>query len=244
MTAFSDLQAEVLTNIIDLPTVIQNSVGKYINRAQKRAQIDHNFKIMEGLYEVFTQVNSRIIQSTAPPTQTNFAVPLTFKEFRRDPWFLKNDGSITRMILANKREDIWKSIDEQDINFPMVLVHATETDTLGNGNFWVYPLPDGNSDYTDGEYRVKVPVWVYLASYVNTGDQDWFSNNADIFLVFKATQYGFMANWDWQNAALWGKMAEDEWKTVMKRDKMLRLSTGSETFVPLHHGVNSPRLQW
>lgn len=234
MTTFGDIQTRVQSNIIDLPTAVLNQIPTLINQAQRQLQINHNFKIMEALNEPTTTVNTRVLG----------AVPSDWKEYRGRPWFLKNDGSIVRMIQANSREDIWKAMDEADTNYPMVILQAVESDTLGNGNFWVYPLPDGNSDYTGGEYRVKIPYWAYLANLVNTGDQNWFTNNADLYLEYRATAEGFAKNWDTAHSAEWATKAAIELKDVVKKDKLLRLSTGSNTLVPLWQGANSPKLNW
>lgn len=233
-STFLQIRTRVQENVIDLPTAVLNRIPLLVNQAQRQLQIDHNFKVMEALFEPSTTIATRRLGG----------VPTDFKEYRGTPWFLKNDGSISQMIQANKREDIWKSIDEADTNFPMVILQAVENDTQGNGDFWVYPLPDGNSDYTDGEYRVKVPYWAFLADFVNDGDTNWFSNKADLFLEYRATARAFALDWDVQNQGKWETMAAVEKKDIIKRDKLLRLSTGSSTLVPLWQGVNSPKLNW
>lgn len=231
---YKQLQTRVLSNVIDTPTAVINSVPRLINAALRELQIDHNFKVMEALFEPVTTVGARNLGS----------VPADFKEYRGDPWFLKNDGTVSRMIAANKREDIWTAINEEDQSYPLVLLQAVETDNQGNGQFSVYPLPDGNSDYTDGEYRVKVPYWAYFDDLVNDGDTNWFTNNADLWLEYKATAEAFARNWDSNKQGIWTQMAAVEKAKVEKRDKLLRLSTYSGALVPQWRGANSPKLTW
>lgn len=233
-TTFKQLQDRVKSNVIDLPTAIVTAVPRLINSAMRQLQVDHDFKIMEALFQPTTVIATRSLG----------AVPADFKEYRGEPWFLKNDSTITKVSLANKREDIYSAIDENDSYFPMVILQAVQSDTQGNGDFWVYPLPDGASDYTDGEYRMKIPYWAFLNDLVNDGDTNWFTNRADLYLEYKATAEAFMRNWDAERSVVWEQKAAIEHKQILKLDKLLRLSTGSNTLVPLWKGANSPKLNW
>lgn len=233
-TTFKQLQDRVKSNVIDLPTAIVSAVPRLVNSAIRKVQVDHNFKIMEALFQPSTVINTRSLGT----------VPADFKEYRGEPWFLKNDASVTKVSLANKREDIYTAIDENDAYFPMVILQAVQNDTQGNGDFWVYPLPDGASDYPDGEYRIKIPYWAFLNDLVSDGDTNWFSNKADLFIEYKATAEAFARNWDAERSVWWEQKAAIEHKDILKLDKLLRLSTGSSTLVPLYKGANSPKLNW
>lgn len=227
MATYSEIQTRVLRRLIDLPAAVQAEVPKLVNTAMRSLQKAHNFFAMQTSLQYTTVVGTRLLS----------AVPATFKEFRGKPVYLRMDGSIGRMVVANVKEDIWPQIDEDDEGSPLVILREN-TGTIGTGQFLVYPLPDGNSDYTDGEYRINIPIYSYLADLVNGTDTNWFTENAEEYLVDKTTAEGFSVDWDTEHELIWTARAENWKKEVIRADKYYRLST-TETLVPKWQGVHA-----
>jgi hypothetical protein len=96
---------------------------------------------------------------------------------------------------------------------------------------WVWPLPDGNSDYSDGEYRVKVPYWSKLPALVADADTTWLTNLAATYLIAETVRRGFMLDWDEDRAKFWSNEAVVQKRMLLLDDKMKWLE-GAEPMVP------------
>ena len=228
---YQELQDEVETNIIDLPAAVLAKVPTYVLRAVKTLQTKHNFKVMETEQTYNTVLSTRSIGS----------VPSNFKEWRLDPFFLDDEGVWRKIILAPNVSAIRQShIDDEDIGYPLFLLESDASNDANASTLLVYPLPDGNSDFDDGEYRIYVPYVKYLTALSAGGDSNWFTINADEYIINLATSYGFAADWDEQRMGIWAQLAENKFKEIVKRDKLYRLS-GVDTLVPHYQGVNEAR---
>ena len=223
MGTLATITTRVQTRIIDTPTAIQDEVTGLINAAMHKLQTKHNFKVMETLLAASTTVDTRVLTT----------LPSDFKEWRGKPYYVRDEGDRQRMVWAAARGDLTSYIDEDDDSFPMVLLVSEPTDT-GAANIEVWPLPDGNSDYDDGEYRIKMPYYRYLPALAADGDTNWFTVNAEDWLVNQAVAEGFFLDWDEERATVWAQRAQLELSEVIGRDKKYRLST-VETLVP-HQG--------
>lgn len=232
MGTFATIQTRVQTRVIDLPTAVQAEIPQLINEAMRNLQVDHNFKIMEATFTEETATGTRIL---AP-------VPSDFKEYRDEPWHTSNEGIVYRLTTAAERHAIWQDISEQDIGYPLVILD-NEPDINGNRNFEVYPLPDGNSTYTDGQYPITIPYWRFVPTLVNGSDTNWFTVNAEQFLVYQATSEAFSLDWDENRMAIWAQRAEVQRKRVVKQDKLFRLA-GVDAFVPHWRGMRDSRLRY
>lgn len=232
-TTFLDIKTDVQNLVIDLPTTVQNMVPTLVIEAVRHIQTKHNFKIMEALGSFTTVEGVRALS----------ALPANFKEFRNEPYFVLDDGTRRWLTLASDRESAIGAIGEDDTNYPMVLIAGEPTDEISAVTLEVWPLPDGNSDYVDGEYRIRLPYWKFLADLSADGDVNWFTNNARDFITYRATSNAFAADWDYDAMALWLQKSEIEKATAIMRDKMLRIS-GVQELVPLWEGARSPRLRW
>lgn len=232
MGTYSTIQTRVTRRVIDLPSQVTAEVPTLVNEALRRIQNEHNFKVMEGLLEATTTLQTRVLA----------AMPPDFKEFRARPWYQRDDGSVWRMEIASKREDIWPDIQVDDENSPLLLVDGAP-DSTGARNFEVWPLPDGNSDYTNGEYRIKVPYWRFLPALVNANDTNWFTVNAEEYLVNKATSEAFALDWDEERMGIYLQKAQIDKQTVINTDKRYRVS-GVVAFVPHWRGQNDSNLRW
>jgi hypothetical protein len=128
-----------------------------------------------------------------------------------------------------------------DTGRPWVLIDGEAPADDGTRQWDIYPIPDGNSDYVDGEYRIKVPYWRYLPALVADGATNWFTENAEEYLVNKATAEAFALDWDENRMAIWEAKADIRYKEAVKQDKLYRVSAVRD-FVPMKSG-NDPRLR-
>jgi len=228
VATFTELQTEVQGIIIDLPTFVVAQVPKQINRALRKLQRRHNFKVMEALNPaIVTTLGNRGLG----------AVPSDFKEVRGRPYTQHNSGEKTFLSLVNGRDAVlteFSANNADDEGAPVVILDA-EPDVFNARSFEVYPSPDGNSDYGDGEYRVVIPYWRYLPSLSAGGDANWFTIRADDWLVYQAAGYCFLIDHDPTNATLWFQLAAGEFKDVVSEDKSSRIANVTE-FVP-HKGA-------
>lgn len=231
MANFLELQTEVRENLIDLPTVVTNSVPTLVKRAVERLHKKHNFKVMEAEQSYTTVLATRSIG----------AVPADFRENRGAPYRISDvDGHTTPLVMAPERTSIIGAYTEDDEGAPAALLDAIPSG-LNVRNYHVFPLPDGNSDYSDGEYRIVVPYWKTLPVLSANGDTNWFTINADEWIVYTATAYGFIKDWDEERGVYWKQLATEVLGEVIKQDKKYRLSQ-VDTLVPHHEGFYSDRL--
>jgi hypothetical protein len=229
---FLELQTEVAANIIDLPTVVSARVPTLITRAVTALQNRHNFKVMDTEVSFTTTLATRSIGS----------VPSAFKEWRLAPAFVDDDtGQWNRMVMAPDIRSIRESgITELDDGYPVFLLQSDSSSDAGAYTLSVYPLPDGESDYSDGEYRIKVPYRKYLTTLSSDSDTNWFTVNASEYLINYATSLGFAADWDEQRMGVWAQLAENKFREIVMKDKKERLA-GVDTLVPHYLGVNASR---
>jgi hypothetical protein len=228
---YLELQTEVRENVIDLPTVVTSRVPTLINRALHKLQTKHNFKVMDAEATFTTVASTRSIGSK----------PSDWKEWRLDPYWLSNNAQWQAMKWApNVRSirQLWQSND--DVGYPLYLLESDPTTGLGAETISVFPLPDGISDYDDGEYRLYVPYVKYLPDLSANGDTNWFTVNAQEYLINLATSFAFLADWDENRMGIWAQLAQNEYNDVLQRDKKARLSL-TDTWVP-YQDVNSPRI--
>lgn len=232
MGTYLAIQNRVEGRVIDLPSFVSSEVPTLINSAIRHLQNAHNFKVMEALLERTTTADSSSLGS----------VPSNFKEFRGRPYYLTEAGDTEFMEIAASRQAVQGAVNTLDIGSPYFILEAEPTTELNARALEVYPIPDGNSDQSDGEYRVKMPYWKYLADLSADGDTNWFTQNAEEYIVDKATALGFGLDWDYQSEAVWTQKSENWKKDVIKADKLARLG-GVDTLVPHWRGARSPLIR-
>lgn len=226
---FLELKNEVLLNVIDTPTAIQTLVPRYVTRAVRKLQQKHNFKAMEAEVEFTTVSLIRVLG----------ARPLDWKQPRGVPYFVENSGRVHDMQWVANRSDAqyrWGTSTQFDYGWPQGL----QEDDLAQV-FDVYPYPDQLSDYTDGNYRITVPYWKYLGTLIADGDTNWFTDNADEWIVYKATADGFFANEDVAQSQIWQARADRVYNDILQLDKDRRYAE-TQTMVP-HIGARRPHTQ-
>lgn len=230
---YSEIQDEVLRNLIDTPTAVQEGVPDYINRAMRTLQGKHNFKVMEAEIDYTTTEGTRVLSAT---------MPTRFKEWRLEPFCLADDGTWWELTWAPNITAVRRMWSDEDEGAPQALYEAEpSTDDYVNA-IEVYPLPDGNSDYDNGEYRISVPYHAYVADLSADADSNWFTTNATEWLIFQATAEGFFTDWDENRATVWTQRAANKFDEVKMLDKRKRLG-GVRELVPHWQGARKPMLR-
>lgn len=226
---FQELQDEILLLVIDTPTAVQTLVPKFVNRAIKKLQRKHNFKIME----------TSVAMTTGLLIRTLDAVPDNWKQVRSKPYYTEELGSVREMKYVSTQVEALVSYgNDPDLDYgsPRLIFENSES-----GKFEVYPFPDGLSDYTDGEYRVTLPYWKFLDDLSASSDTNWFTENAEQWIIYQGVAEAFYANEDEDRAQVWERRAAQEYKDVLLTDKTRR-QADTETFV-YHTGARSPHTQ-
>jgi hypothetical protein len=231
MATYFELQTEVLGNLIDMPTFITTMVPIYINRALNKLQGKHDFQVMKTEQSITTLFETRLLAT----------VPANFKALRGKMRYEDNLGQDHKITFANDRTEVRKYRSVTDTGFPQFVLKSEEND-LGASNWEVYPLPDGNSDYTDGEYRIVIPYWRYLPDLSFPSDANWFTNQGPgaAWIVKEATAMGFFVNEDEKRALQWIGLAQADYKDLVGIDKRRQMQ-GVTTLVP-HFGADEPTM--
>lgn len=229
MATYAELQAETLLLVIDTPTAVQNLVPSMVRRAVRKLQVKHNFKCMEAETTFITASLNRTLGDR----------PTDWKMPRGNPYYIEQLGQTRDLQWVSARADAqarWGTSTDFDYGRPQ----GVYEDDLSQV-FTVYPFPDTLSDYSDGNYRVTVPYWKYLGNLIAPGDTNWFSDNADEFIVYTAASDCFYANEDETRAQLWKTRAQMEYKDIVMVDKDRRLGE-TQQLVP-HLGAYKPHTQ-
>lgn len=220
---YGDLQARVARRLIDAPQMVTDEVPRLVLQSIRNLQDRHNFWVMKGLISA---------QSTTYDEHVLRAKPTTWKGWRDFPYYLSEDPVRQYPIkVAPNLSAIHAQSNWDDYDHPRWLVLSEEPTEAGVQNIEVYPRPDQNSDWSDGEYRVYIPYWRYLADVSADSDTNWLTVYGNQFIEADATAAGFMLDWDEERAGLWEKKAEMAFKQLLKNDAMQVLA-GMETLVP------------
>lgn len=248
MTAtYQSMQTRVSARIIDLPTAVLTEVPKLVNVAMHKLMEKHNFKVMEAELAAYTQAENHTLLDGVLGNPLSLPTPELFKEWRGEPWYTRyTDGSPGFMSISPSKQALWGSFteggaDSNDDGYPQVILEG-QPDDSNNRSLFVYPLPDGNSDWPDGEYRITMPFYRYLPDLVSAGDTNWLVNqaSAEEFIVKWAAGEGHALNWDFDKYTALTAMAQTHYKDITDADKRYRLSSVGE-WVPHWRGVRSTK---
>lgn len=248
MATFTEIQTRVTRRVIDLPSAVVAEVPKLVNVALLKLQEKHNFRVMEGELAAFTAVNSHtLLQGIGGAAISIGPTAINVKEWRGEPWYLRyTDGSPRFLSWSPSREALWGSFSQggasiTDASFPSAVLEEISDDGNTRG-LSVYPLPDGNSDFPDGEYRITLPYYRYLPSLSASGDHNWFTDQSsgEEFIVRWATGEAFALNWDFQKFAVLIAQSQIHYKDLVTADKRARLGSVRE-FVPHWQGAHSTK---
>ncbi len=233
MADFAALQTRVKRRVIDLPASIVAEVPDLINEAIRELEDFHNFRVMRTSVDATTGEGTRKLVTT----------PANFKSFRGRPYFTSDLGIVTEMTIAPNIQAALKKFgvgSADDRGTPRVVLIGEETEA-GGADIDVYPLPNGLSDYSDGDYRVTVPYWRYLTALSADADTNWFTVNAIPWILHKATAEGFALNWDVAREAQWLARAQASRAAVVSLDKRIWLG-GLNTLVP-YRGASEAKIR-
>jgi len=155
--------------------------------------------------------------TTTSAIHTIGQIPSDWKEQRDNAYYLSNIGWTKEILWQPDRLYVnrrWSPNDPNQLGPPrdLLLGEPASADhpdpsnpdvDRSNLNIEVYPFPDGQSDWGDGQYRIKVPYWRYLPDLSAGGDHNWFTDNAARFIIDHATADAFGLDWDEQREASW-----------------------------------------
>lgn len=222
---YAELQTEVQTILIDTPPAIIALTGKFINRAIRKLQTKHNFKAMEAVLEAPTTLFTREL----------VARPSDWKEARNKPFYTEF-GQVYEMRIGDidmEAQSRFGTDAELDFGPPRLLIENEATGALE-----VYPFPDGAADSATGEYTITIPYWKYLPELAGDASTNWFTTNAEEYIIYRAAGFGFYTNEDEDRGDKWFRLASGEFADVVRADKQRRLAN-TDTLVP-HLGARSP----
>lgn len=226
---FSDLQTEVNLLVIDTPTAVQVLVPRFINRAIRKLQSKHDFKATEASFQVITEVGTRRLDT----------VPTDWKKPRGRPYITRRlGGSKDIFFTSNEAEARVAYGGNTDLDYGEP---ALINEHVVHGVFEVYPYPDGMSDYDDGEYRINILYWKTFPDLVAPSDHNWFTDNAEQWIIYQSVAEAFYAIEDEDRAKLWEQRAAREYLDVIKIDKYRRLADFDT--LAYHTGALRPHTQ-
>jgi len=215
MSDYITIQNAVKARLVDAATAVQNEVPYFVNWALRRIQNEHNFRVMRTLLEATTQASTRVL--TTKPT--------LWKAVRGRPYYVEDAGDGKHMFsFTANREQVQKAINEDDTGLPQVLLLGEEDDT-GAANIEVWPLSDGNSDYSGGQYRIKLPYWRFIADLSDNDDTNWFVENGEEYLRAMATSKAFATEYNEEKALYWEAKAMEEQAILIRTDKKMQAMT-------------------
>jgi hypothetical protein len=223
MATFLELRNRVSDEVIDLPAAVTARVGEFVNDALKWAQNRYNFEVMEEEEDYVTVEGQRLMDPAA--------LPADFKAFRLAPQEIPRLNRPRKIFWAPDRLEAERALgSDPDLDFgePRVLLPA-KMGLTGARNLEVYPFPDGNSDYDDGEYRVRIYYWKFLPELSADGDTNWLTVNGKEFIVARAASRAFRMNHNEEMETRFLATAQAEYLEVVRQDKLLKASR-TETF--------------
>ena len=229
MTTYTALQSRVLQIVIDTPTAVTTQVPTLVNEAIRTLQDRHGFKVCEAVTSVM---------QTTEATRVLAAAPSDWQKIREKPQLIDEQGRVWDLNWSDIREDVERrfgtiaggtyTVGDLD-GRPNTILQSEPSNELGGFNFEVFPLPDGLSLYTNGEYRIRIPYWKYLATLLSGGDQNWLTVNCANYIAYQAASDAFMLNWDEQRAGVWALRAKIELDKAILADKKMRMAATGDT---------------
>lgn len=231
MATYSQLQDRVAKNVIDLPEAVAEAIPHLVQQAHRKAQSQHNWvKCMKATVQAVTVYQQRLL----------IPAPTDFKEWRDKPYAVDRLGGSWELGIADDERAIMTIYGDQDSGRPFFLMLG-DPDIFGTYDMNVWPLPDGISDYPDGEYRLRIPYWRWLPQLAEAGDHDWITDNLPEYITYHATREAFGKDWDEERMVVYTQKAGEEFALARQADKVSALS-GVDTLVPVWRGYRAHRV--
>ena len=231
MVDFPTIQTRVNRRVIDLPTAVVAEVPDLVNKAIRKAGERHNFRIMEAESAMTTVVETRKLGD----------IPSDWKEKRGRPYLRQGQDGVLGTVLFHwsadkedmiKRYNLDDPVDSGEPRFILLAEAGTE--------LWVFPFPGGESNWTDGEHRVVMPYYKFLAALTGS-ETNWFTDNMEDYVVFWAVGQAFMMNWAPEQAAQLFTLASREFDIGKRMDKMSMIEKDISIAVKMDAGGVAPR---
>ncbi len=229
---FLEMRDEVEATVIDVPARTRALIPQYINSALRTLQVRRVFHVMETRIDVNTVVGQREL----------VVVPENFRSLLGEAVAINDLGGWKPVHIAPSAHEVLRRWGPLSEGSPDTLVIANDpSDELGGSVVQIYPLPDGRSDYQDGEYRLQIPYARYLAPLVDDGDRNWLTIYGHRFIVYTAVSLAFLANENYDRADVWRAEANRHFNEIKQADTARRIAH-VDVLVP-HGGGYAPRYQ-
>lgn len=221
MATFASLQSRIESELIDAPSIVTTLVPTWINAGIFWLQCQHSFQVQQSEVQVVTSSTPALGNNQ---THILTQLPTDWKSKRGIPYYAWFIGYVQQMEWLLTREVLYRQWNAQDFNqvgppchlfvgeaenalFPPVPTNPSNN--LVGLNIEVYPYPDGSSDWSDGNYRIRIPYYRYLPALVNPTDANWFTLDGPQaeFVVRYSVWQGFMVLEDEQRANIHKAMA-------------------------------------
>lgn len=207
------MRGYVQSYMIDVPSTVTDAlINAWINEGLRKAEVRHNFRYMAQTHEATTVIATRKLDDK----------PALWKEAGAFPWYLRDDGADRQILFAPSLSEMLGQYDATDTDDKGAPEFVLETES----ELHVYPFPDGLSDWTGGEYRVRVPYWSYTAELDADDDDETdhpFLGLAPWYAIWYAIYEGLTLVRDEARAVGYLQKAEAELMLAMRRDKASRL---------------------
>lgn len=228
MSNLTALQDRVRDIVVDVTAKAEARIVPEIQNAQRELEDAHGFLIMETTLTITTIEGQRGGGATyLKPGLSGGPGGSFFIRSRMDarPVLQDGTGATTEIDWLVAESDIVRlySDDPDEKGAPR---HILERDD----HFEIYPLPDklapGGSLFSDGNWRVKIPYFTRLTTLTSGGipPNNWFSDNAEEYLVWQAAGKVLAFNRDHEESLLALQRALAEKNRLIAQDKKARLA--------------------
>ena len=234
MSTFATIQDRVLRRL--QPYLIEDDASLVeipgaINRAIRIAQEHQLFRSTVVLASFTTTLATRALGNK----------PADWRQRRANPYLLTDtdDAQIEIQWLPDEQEDIrlFSQSTSLDKGQPL-FIQERVTD------FAVFPFPDGESDYSGGEYRVKIPYHKWFTDLSAASDSNWLTDNAEDMIVWAAAgDILFDIPGQEQRAVAWMFGPEPKRAPISRADRELRrvISQEKSSSLPRHFVLRARR---
>jgi hypothetical protein len=210
------IKTEVQSWLLDMPAGASSRIQGWVNEAIRDATDRYNFRCMQD-EELPITVNQQ---------RELFTKPSNWKEHRGEPYIFHQDGTTTPISWAQSEAQMVRTYAIQlpdegnttpaDEGEPRYLLERETTVD-------VFPLPDDEADWDNGNWRLAVPYWKHMTAMSADADTNWFTQNAEYYVIWKALAIGFAWNRDEERAALYETKAERQFQRAKNQDKLSQL---------------------
>jgi hypothetical protein len=211
---FDEIVDAVEAILQDLPDETRAMIPYWVKEGQRRIEDSHGFLSME----------SGAIFTAAADTAVLGARPADYRSALDDPYLIDGFGRDTRLRWIQQSKDI---IDQfSGIDDPLMTGRPKAIEETADA-FIVWPRPDAlspvGSVYTDGLWRIGIPYWKRHATLGGEIQNNWWTDNADRYLMNHAASQGFLMNRDYPEHARWEGETLLEKRRLVNFDKRARL---------------------